>query len=97
MYETLYEFTKTECYLKSLGAGIIEVALWICILFIVIRNYFKSKKMIKDVPNGFIVRTILSNLGGYVVQKYIFNPNGDYDDESELKYIEDLIVNAFSL
>ena len=41
MYETLYEFTKTECYLKSLGAGIIEVALWICILFIVIRNYFK--------------------------------------------------------
>lgn len=62
-----------------------------------ILNYFKSKKMIKDVPNGFIVRTILSNLGGYVVQKYIFNPNGDYDDESELKYIEDLIVNAFSL
>ena len=53
--------------------------------------------MIKDVPNGFIVRTILSNLGGYVVQKYICNPNGDYDDESELKYIEDLIVNAFSL
>ena len=62
-----------------------------------ILNYFKSKKMIKDVPNGFIVRTILSNLGGYVVQKYIFNPNGDYDDERELKYIEDLIVNAFSL
>ena len=41
MYETLYEFTKTECYLKSLGAGIIEVALWIFILFIVIINYFK--------------------------------------------------------
>ena len=23
MYETLYEFTETECYLKSIGAGII--------------------------------------------------------------------------
>ena len=53
MYETLYEFTKTECYLKSLGAGIIEVALWICILFIVIRNYFKSKKELQDEKTDF--------------------------------------------
>ncbi|MCI6737889.1 MAG: TetR/AcrR family transcriptional regulator [Intestinibacter sp.] len=63
-----------------------------------ILDYFKSKKMIKeDIPNGFIVRTILANMGGYVVQKYIFNPDKNYDDEKELKYIEDLIVNAFSL
>lgn len=53
MYETLYEFTKTECYLKSLGAGIIEVALWIFILFIVIRNYFKSKKELQDEKTDF--------------------------------------------
>ena len=53
MYEKLYEFTKTECYLKSLGAGIIEVALWICILFIVIRNYFKSKKELQDEKTDF--------------------------------------------
>ena len=53
MYETLYEFTKTECYLKSLGAGIIEGALWICILFIVIRNYFKSKKELQDEKTDF--------------------------------------------
>ena len=53
MYETLYEFTKTECYLKSLGAGIIEVALWIFILFIVIRNYFKSKKELLDEKTDF--------------------------------------------
>lgn len=53
MYETLYEFTKTECYLKSLGAGIIEVALWIFILFIVIRNYFKSKQALQDEKTDF--------------------------------------------
>lgn len=53
MYETLYEFTKTECYLKSLGAGIIEVALWIFILFIVIRNYFKSKQASQDEKTDF--------------------------------------------
>ncbi|MGM9536611.1 MAG: hypothetical protein ACI3VR_15200 [Intestinibacter sp.] len=53
MYETLYEFTKTECYLKSVGAGIIEVALWIFILFIVIRNYFKSKKELQDEKTDF--------------------------------------------
>lgn len=53
MYEILYEFTKTECYLKSLGAGIIEVALWIFILFIVIRNYFKSKQALQDEKTDF--------------------------------------------
>lgn len=53
MYETLYEFTKIECYLKSLGAGIIEVALWIFILFIVIRNYFKSKQALQDEKTDF--------------------------------------------
>ncbi len=60
-------------------------------------NYFKSQNIIKDVPNGLIVRTILSNIGGYVILKYILNPNGNYDDDKELKYIEKLIVNAFSL
>ena len=62
-----------------------------------ILNHFKSEKMIKDVPNRLIVRTVLSNIGGYVVLKYIFNPDGNYNDEKELKYIEELIVNAFSL
>ena len=62
-----------------------------------ILNYFKENKMIKDVPNGLIVRTVISNIGGYVVLKYIFDPDGNYNDEKELKYIEELIINAFSL
>ena len=62
-----------------------------------IENYFKENKMIKDVPNGLIVRTVISNIGGYVMLKYIFDPDVNYNDEKELKYIEELIVNAFSL
>ena len=53
--------------------------------------------MIKDVSNELIIRTILTNICGYVMLKYIFNPDGNYDDDKELKYIEELIVNAFSL
>lgn len=62
-----------------------------------ILSYFKSQNMIKDISNELIIRTILSNICGYVILKYIFNPNGNYDDNKELKYIEELIVNAFSL
>lgn len=62
-----------------------------------ILNYFKSENMIKNVSNELIIRTILSNICGYVVLKYIFNPNGNYDDDKELKFIEELIVNTFSL
>lgn len=62
-----------------------------------ILSYFKSQNMIKDISNELIIRTILSNICGYVVLKYIFNPTGNYDDDKELKYIEELIVNAFSL
>lgn len=62
-----------------------------------ILDYFKSQNMIKDVSNELIIRTILSNICGYIVLKYIFNPSGNYDDDKELKSIEELIVNAFSL
>lgn len=62
-----------------------------------ILDYFKSQKMIKNVPNGLIVRTVLSNIGGYVILKYILDPDGNYNDDKELKYIEELIVDAFSL
>lgn len=62
-----------------------------------ILNYFKSQNMIKNVSNELIIRTILSNICGYVVLKYIFNPNRNYDDDKELKFIEELIVNTFSL
>ena len=62
-----------------------------------ILDYFKSQKMIKNVPNGLIVRTVLSNIGGYIILKYILDPDGNYNDDKELKYIEELIVDAFSL
>ena len=65
--------------------------------FDIILNYFKSENMIKNISNELIIRTILTNICGYVMLKYIFNPNGNYDDDKELKYIEELIVNAFSL
>ena len=65
--------------------------------FDIILNYFKSENMIKNISNKLIIRTILTNICGYVMLKYIFNPNGNYDDDKELKYIEELIVNAFSL
>ena len=55
------------------------------------------ENMIKNISNELIIRTILTNICGYVMLKYIFNPNGNYDDDKELKYIEELIVNAFSL
>ena len=47
MYETLYEFTMTECYLKSVGAGIIVTGVWLFILFSIIRNYLKLKKTLQ--------------------------------------------------
>ena len=47
MYETLYEFTKTECYLKSIGAGIIVTGFWLFILFSVIRTYLKLRKILQ--------------------------------------------------
>mgnify|MGYP004719199485 CR=1 FL=1 len=65
--------------------------------FDIILNYFKSENMIKNISNELIIRTILTNICGYVMLKYIFNPNGNYDDDKELKYIEELIVNAFRL
>lgn len=47
MYETLYEFTETECYLKSIGAGIIVTGFWLFILFSVIRTYLKLRKILQ--------------------------------------------------
>lgn len=47
MYETLYEFTRTECYLKSVGAGIIVTGFWLFILFSVIRSYLKLRKTLQ--------------------------------------------------
>ena len=47
MYETLYEFTKTDCYLKSIGAGIIVTGFWLFILFSVIRTYLKLRKILQ--------------------------------------------------
>ena len=47
MYEMLYEFTKTECYLKSIGAGIIVIGFWLFILFIVIRTFLKLRKTLQ--------------------------------------------------
>ena len=47
MYETLYEFTRTECYLKSMGAGIIVTGFWLFILFSVIRSYLKLRKTLQ--------------------------------------------------
>ena len=58
--------------------------------FDIILNYFKSENMIKNISNELIIRTILTNICGYVMSKYIFNPNGNYDDDKELKYIEEL-------
>ena len=47
MYEMLYEFTKTECYLKSIGTGIIVIGFWLFILFIVIRTFLKLRKTLQ--------------------------------------------------
>lgn len=47
MYEILYELTKNECYLKSIGGGIIVSGLWLLLLFSVIRTYLKLKKTLQ--------------------------------------------------
>lgn len=52
MYETLYEFTKMECYLKSLGAGVIVGLLWVFVLFQVIRSHLKVKSTITETKDN---------------------------------------------
>ncbi len=65
--------------------------------FYYILDYFKKEKKIKDIPNDLIIKTIISNMCGYIVFEYIFKPGKQHYDKEELKYIEDLIVNAFTL
>lgn len=65
--------------------------------FYYIFDYFKSEKKLKDVPNNIIMNTIFSNMCGYIVFEYVFKSGEQHYDKEELKYIEDLIVNAFAL
>lgn len=57
---------------------------------------FKAKQLIVDWPNPIIIRFIITNLVGYAVCKHILYPYDNWNDEKEINYLTDLLVNGLS-
>lgn len=57
---------------------------------------FKEKDEIIDISTGEVIRIILSNMFGYIMERFIFCIKKDYDTEYDKKLISSTIIKSLS-
>ncbi|MFC4558023.1 TetR/AcrR family transcriptional regulator [Virgibacillus kekensis] len=57
-------------------------------------DFYKEKGELRDLPNETIIRTIVSNILGFMINRFIIQPDKDWDDETEIKQTIDLIIRG---
>lgn len=58
---------------------------------------FKKQKMIVNWPDDKILRTIFTNLFGFIVIRFFISPDRHWDDQKELYYVKQSIIKALKI
>ncbi|WP_099159445.1 TetR/AcrR family transcriptional regulator [Virgibacillus ndiopensis] len=57
-------------------------------------NYYKEQGQIKDLPNDTIIRMMAPTIIGFLITRFIVQPNKEWDDEAEIKQTITYIMNG---
>lgn len=57
-------------------------------------NFYKEKGELQDLPNEMIIRLIVPTIIGFMITRFILQPDKDWDDEAEIKQLISMIMGG---
>ncbi|WP_174616437.1 TetR/AcrR family transcriptional regulator [Virgibacillus ihumii] len=57
-------------------------------------NFYKEKGELRDLPNETIIRLIVSSIIGFMITRFILQPDKNWDDEGEIKQLISVIMGG---
>lgn len=60
-------------------------------------DYYKEKGELQDLPNETLIRMVVPTIIGFLVTRFVVQPNKNWDDEAEIKRTVDYIVNGIGI
>lgn len=57
-------------------------------------NFYKEKGELQDLPNETIIRLIVPTIVGFMITRFILQPDKEWDDEAEIKQLISIIMGG---
>lgn len=57
-------------------------------------DFYKDKGELQNLPNETIIRTMVPVIIGFIINRFIIQPDKDWNDEAEIKQTIKLIMNG---
>lgn len=57
-------------------------------------DYYKEKGQLKDIPNDSIIRMMVSTIIGFIINRFLIQPEKDWDDALEIERTTAYILNG---
>ncbi|MEC5424520.1 TetR/AcrR family transcriptional regulator [Virgibacillus sp. C22-A2] len=57
-------------------------------------NHYKKRGDLKDIPNQTMIRMAVPSIIGFLITRFIIQPNAEWNDEQEIKQTIDYIMNG---